>query len=60
MSHASFVPMRAEPRNRTLLRGVRRSLGWSANCVLPYRTAKPIIHTRTASAKPPIKVAHAI
>src|SRR5580693_10171384 len=26
----------------------------------PYRTAKPIIHTRTASAKPPIKVAHAI
>jgi hypothetical protein len=27
MSHASFVPMRAEPRNRTLLRGVRKSLG---------------------------------
>ena len=35
MSHASFVPVRAEPRNRTLLRGVRRSLRGSANCVLP-------------------------
>src|ERR1700728_1724839 len=41
MSHASLVPVRAEPRNRTLLRGLRRSLGWSANCVppLPNRQA---------------------